>query len=63
MGTRDERKAHKMSYHLGLPGETSMNFLFEWSADILKYGEVKLHYFWTATVVRGKRFKVHCSNC
>lgn len=34
-----KRKAHKMSYRLGLPGETSLQFL-SGQLDILKYGEV-----------------------
>lgn len=34
-----KRKTHKMSYRLGLPGETSLQFL-SGQLDILKYGEV-----------------------
>lgn len=34
-----KRKTHKMSYHLGLPGETSFEFL-SGQLDILKQGEV-----------------------
>lgn len=39
LGAELKRKAHKKSYHLGLPGETSSEFL-SGQLDILKQGEV-----------------------
>lgn len=39
MGQELKRKAHQMSYHLGLPAETSFEFL-SGQLDILKQGEV-----------------------